>query len=135
MRMIMMLVAYHTRSTHAALFICHFNPHFHLFPLCKTPFALPLPCSMQDWLWGTPVTNSDGTKVLFTTGCPHSYCNCQPWYTDSGVECRFTVSQDLAQRDQQCTCNRKGLCDYIAYNVLQPLCCNRIAVMAGGAIG
>ena len=64
---------------------------------------------MQDWLWGTLVTNSDGTKVLFTTDCSRGYCHCQPWYTDNEAECRFTVSQDLAQRDQQCTCNRQGI--------------------------
>ena len=63
---------------------------------------------MQDWLWGHPIANSDGTKDLFTTGCSRGYCRCQLWYTDNEAECRFTVSQDLAQRDQQCTCNRQG---------------------------
>ena len=64
--------------------------------------------SMQDWVWGTPITNSEGNKILFTTGCSRGYCHCQLWYTDGKAECRFTVSQDLAQRDQQCTCNRQG---------------------------
>ena len=69
---------------------------------------LTLPCPMQDWLWGTPITNSDGTKVLVTTGCSRGYCRCQPWYTGDKAECRFTVSQDPAQRDRQCICNRQG---------------------------
>ena len=73
-------------------------------PLCSHP---PSP-SMQDWLWGTPITNSEGVKSLFSTSCCRGYCHCQLWYTDNKTKCRFTVSQDLAQRDQQCTCNRQG---------------------------
>ena len=83
----------------------------HLLP-CTTTSALvchlTLPRPMQDWLWGTPITNSDGTKVLVTTGCSRGYCRCQPWYTGDKAECRFTVSQDPAQRDRQCICNRQG---------------------------
>ena len=74
----------------------------------SSPFHVLLPQPMQDWLWGTPVTNSDGNRVLFTTSCSRGYCRCQPWYTDNRRECRFTVSQDLRQRDQQCSCNRQG---------------------------
>ena len=70
--------------------------------------TLTLPRPVQDWLWGTPITNSEGTKILYTTSCSRGYCHCQLWYADSKSECRFTVSQDLAQRDQQCTCNRQG---------------------------
>ena len=79
------------------------NKHI-LQPAC----TLTLPRPMQDWLWGTPITTSEGNKILFTTGCSRGYCHCQLWYTDGKAECRFTVSQDLAQRDQQCTCNRQG---------------------------
>ena len=75
-----------------------------LQPSCTLILTRP----MQDWLWGTPITNSEGVKILFTTSCSRGYCHCQLWYTDGKAECRFTVSQDLAQRDQQCTCNRQG---------------------------
>ena len=74
----------------------------------SSPFHILLPQPMQDWLWGTPVTNSDGNRVLFSTSCSHGYCRCQPWHVDNRRECRFTVSQGLGQRDQQCTCNRQG---------------------------
>ena len=88
-----------------------FNSFSSTWPFTPPPqpsFALPLPCLMQDWLWGTPITNSEGNKILFTTGCSRGYCHCQVWYADSKAECRFTVSQDLAQRERQCTCNRQG---------------------------
>ena len=90
---------------------CHFISSISfslMFPTTLTLMCPPLPCLMQAWLWGTPITNSDGTKDLFATSCSRGYCHCQPWHTDNRAECRFTVSQDLAQRDQQCTCNRKG---------------------------
>ena len=125
------------------------NMHAALFTVTSSIFSIPytlmyysmcphLPLSMEDWLWGTPITNSDGTKVLFTTDCSHAYCNCQPWYTDSRAECRFTVSQDLARRDQQCTCNRKGV--YKIFGQLytnvhtytnKPLFCNLHCVVVG----
>ena len=84
-------------------------PPPHLHPTTSTLVChLTFPHPIQDWLWGTPITSSDGTKVLVTTGCSRGYCRCQLWYTGDKTECRFTVSQDLAQRDQQCTCNRQG---------------------------
>ena len=84
---------------------------------------LTLPRPMQDWLWGTPITNSTGNRVLVTTGCSRGYCRCQPWYTGDKAECRFTVSQEPAQRDRQCTCNRQGkvLMSYYKAN-LSALC-------------
>ena len=101
------LHAHHTNP--AALLVTPYLPS--ISPLPYVPLHInphPLPRLMQDWLWGTPIINSEGTKVLFTTDCSRSYCRCQLWYTDNVAECRFTVSQDLAQRDQQCTCNRQG---------------------------
>ena len=102
-------------STHHCLSIFLFSTcscDFPLFSPLQLSCTLPLPRLMQDWLWGTPITNSDGTKVLFTTGCSRGYCHCQLWYTDNGVECKFTVSQNMAERDQQCACNRKGAYTY-----------------------
>ena len=78
----------------------------HVPCLSLTLYTSPWP--MQDRLWGTPITDSNGTKALFTTSCSRGYCRCQPWHVDNRRECRFTVSQDLGQRDQQCTHNRQG---------------------------